>query len=179
MTPDADPVPAPLSWEGGRIRLIDQRRLPTELATIEVSSVDGLCECISTLAIRGAPSLGVAGAMGVALAHVRGEPLDEAVGRLVATRPTAVNLARGADRARRAVDPVGEALAVAAEEAAANRLIGANGAELVPRGAKVLTHCHTGGLACVAYGTALGVIRAAHERGLSPSVWVDETRPLL
>ncbi|MFN0092592.1 MAG: S-methyl-5-thioribose-1-phosphate isomerase, partial [Acidimicrobiales bacterium] len=98
---------------------------------------------------------------------------------LVATRPTAVNLAWGVERARRAADPVAEALAVAAEDVAANRALGRHGAALVPPGARILTHCNAGGLATVGYGTAIGVIRAAHEAGKAPSVWVDETRPVL
>jgi methylthioribose-1-phosphate isomerase len=141
--------------------------------------VGELCEAIESLAIRGAPALGAAGAMGVALASVNGEPLEEAAVRLKATRPTAVNLAWGVDRALAAPDPAEEAVRIAADDVERNRRLGANGAELLPEEARVLTHCNTGSLACVGYGTALGVIRAAHERGRRPSVWVDETRPVL
>jgi methylthioribose-1-phosphate isomerase len=161
------------------VRLIDQRRLPHELVIVEAESVEELCDLIATLAVRGAPALGAAGAMGIALAHVRGGSLDEAAARLRATRPTAVNLAWGVDRALRAVDPVVEAQRVAEEDLACNRALGAHGATLLDNGARVLTHCNAGALACVGYGTALGVVRAAHEGGKQVSVWVDETRPVL
>ncbi len=115
----------------------------------------------------------------MALAAVTGESLSAAVEALVATRPTAVNLAWGAHRAAAAAEPVAEAVAMAAEDLATCRAMGAHGVVLVPPGARVLTHCNTGSLACVGYGTALGVIRAAHEAGRAPTVWVDETRPVL
>ena len=161
------------------MRLIDQRRLPEALTFLECRSVDELCEAITTLAVRGAPALGAAGAMGVALAAAAGEPLADAADRLKATRPTAVNLAWGVDRALAADDPAAEAVRIAAEDVERNRRLGANGSELLPVGARVLTHCNAGSLACVGYGTAVGVIRAAHEQGRRPSVWVDETRPVL
>jgi methylthioribose-1-phosphate isomerase len=172
-------IPPTIEWQDGVVRLIDQRRLPEELAFLECRTVNELCEAITTLAIRGAPALGAAGAMGVALAGATGEPLDEAARRLKATRPTAVNLAWGVDRALAAADPAGEAVRIAAEDVERNRRLGAHGADLLAEEARVLTHCNTGSLACVGYGTALGVIRAAHERGRRPSVWVDETRPVL
>jgi methylthioribose-1-phosphate isomerase len=117
--------------------------------------------------------------MGVALAHLRGEPLDEAAAQLISTRPTAVNLAWGAELARQAADPVAEAQRIAMEDVERNRRLGAHGAALVPEGARILTHCNAGALACVGYGTALGVVRAAYEGGKQLSVWVDETRPVL
>ncbi len=172
-------IPPTIEWRGGAVRLIDQRRLPQELTFLECRTVDELCEAITTLAVRGAPALGAAGAMGVALAAATGEPLADAAHRLKATRPTAVNLAWGVDRALAADDPAAEALRIAADDVERNRRLGANGAELLPEDARVLTHCNAGSLACVGYGTALGVIRAAHERGRRPSVWVDETRPVL
>jgi methylthioribose-1-phosphate isomerase len=172
-------IPPTIEWNDGAVRLIDQRRLPERLVFLECRSVDELCEAIRTLAIRGAPALGAAGAMGVALAAANGEPLEEAAERLKATRPTAVNLAWGVDRALAADDPAAEAIQIAAEDVERNRRLGAHGAALLPEDARVLTHCNTGSLACVGYGTALGVIRAAHETGRRPSVWVDETRPVL
>jgi methylthioribose-1-phosphate isomerase len=175
----AEPVPPTLQWCDGRVRLIDQRRLPEELTFIEAVSVDELCRAISTLAVRGAPALGVAGAMGIALAAHLGEDIDAAARQLIATRPTAVNLRWGVDRARAATDPVQEAAALAAEDIDRNRRLGSVGAELLADGSRVLTHCNTGSLACAGYGTALGVIRAAHEAGRHPTVWVDETRPVL
>jgi methylthioribose-1-phosphate isomerase len=118
--------------------------------------------------------------MGVALGHVQGDSDRQgAVERLVATRPTAVNLAWGARRAAAAADPVAEAQQIAVEDVERNRLIGVHGGPLVPDGGRVLTHCNAGALACVGYGTALGVVRGAEEQGRRPSVWVDETRPWL
>ncbi len=173
------PIPPTIEWLDGVVRLIDQRRLPEELVYIDATTVDDLCEAIRTLAVRGAPALGAAGAMGSALAARREEDLSEAAQRLVATRPTAVNLRWGVERALGAADPVAEAVAVASEDALRNRRLGRHGADLLPTGARVLTHCNAGSLACVEYGTALGVIRAAHEMGKVASVWVDETRPVL
>jgi methylthioribose-1-phosphate isomerase len=175
----ADPIPPTIEWHDGAVRLIDQRRLPEELVMLECRSVDELCAAIVGLAVRGAPALGAAGAMGVALAAAIGEPLDDAARRLKATRPTAANLAWGVDRALATADPAAEAVRIAADDVARNRRLGAHGAELLPEEARVLTHCNTGSLACVGYGTALGVVRAAHESGRRPSVWVDETRPVL
>jgi methylthioribose-1-phosphate isomerase len=182
MTAEArspDPIPPTIEWRDGRIRLVDQRRLPAELVFLDVGTVDELCDAIRTLAVRGAPALGVAGAMGVALAAARGERMDEAAARLVATRPTAVNLAWGVERACRAVDPLGEARRLAAEDVERNRRLGRHGAALLTPHARVYTHCNAGGLACAGYGTALGIVRAADEEGLQPTVWVGETRPAL
>ncbi len=171
-------LPPTIAWAGDHVRLIDQRLLPSELRVIEVHTVDQLCACISTLAVRGAPALGAAGAMGVALAAVRGEPLREAAEQVRATRPTAVNLGWGIDLALAAADPITEACRIAQADVVANRAIGTHGGPLLPHGANVLTHCNAGALACVGYGTALGVIRNAHEAGNPLHVWVDETRPL-
>jgi methylthioribose-1-phosphate isomerase len=146
---------------------------------LDCRSVDELCAAISDLAVRGAPALGAAGAMGVALAAATGEDLGDAARRLTATRPTAANLAWGVERALAAPDPAAEAMRLAADDVARNRRLGAHGATLLPVEARVLTHCNAGSLACVGYGTALGVVRAAHEAGRRPSVWVDETRPVL
>ena len=170
-----DPIPPTIGWHDGVVRMVDQRRLPGELVLLDAATLAEVCEAIRTLAVRGAPALGVAGALGVALAWARGEDLDDAAARLVATRPTAVNLAWGVARARAAADPLAEALAIAAEDVARNRRLGAHGAALVPAGGRVLTHCNAGGLACAGFGTALGIIRSADVS----HVWVDETRPLL
>lgn len=159
--------------------MIDQRRLPGELIFLDIAELDELCDAIRTLAVRGAPALGVTGAMGIALASVTGVPLQEAARRLTATRPTAVNLAWGVRRALAASDPVAEAERVAAEDLTRNRRLGRHGARLVPVGGRVYTHCNAGALACSGYGTALGVVRAAHELGRVASVWVGETRPAL
>ncbi len=110
---------------------------------------------------------------------VSGVAIDEAADRLIATRPTATNLAWGVRRARNAADAIEEAIRIAAEDVEVNRRLGAHGAALIDDGARVLTHCNAGALACVGYGTAIGVIRAAHEAGKRVTVWVDETRPVL
>ena len=174
-----DPIPPTIEWVDGRVRLLDQRRLPGELAFLDIATVDELCDAIRTLAVRGAPALGVVGAMGVALAAARGEPLEEAAERLKATRPTAVNLAWGVNRAVAAADPLAEARRVAVEDVERNRRIGRHGAELLAAGSRVYTHCNAGSLATAGYGTALGIVRAAAEEGQRPVVWVGETRPLL
>jgi len=179
MSSSPDPIPPTIEWGGDRVRLIDQRLLPGRLELVEATTVAELCGLITTLAVRGAPALGAAGAMGVALAHVRGEDAGAAAEALIATRPTAVNLAWGARRALAAVDPVAEAEAIAADDVERCRAIGRHGAALVPEDGRVLTHCNAGALACVGYGTAVGVIRGAHEAGRRPRVWVDETRPVL
>jgi methylthioribose-1-phosphate isomerase len=183
-----DPLPRTVEWRRGRIRLIDQRALPGRLRFIECRTVDDVCAAISTLAVRGAPALGATGAYGVALAArvLEGKrAVRAAAKRIIATRPTAVNLAWGVQRALDAYERGGadaalaEADALAVDDVARNRAIGANGLPLLERGSRVLTHCNAGGLACVGYGTAIGVIRAAAEAGLQPQVWVDETRPVL
>ena len=199
MRTNADPIPPTVAWVDGRVRLIDQRRLPARLQFLSCGSVDELCDAISSLAVRGAPALGAAGGYGIALAvrTARTEAAafgaaEAAAEMLIATRPTAVNLAWGALRVLEAARSVAgsgaaavrraalaEAHAMAAEDVAANRALGAHGAALVPDGAAVLTHCNAGALACVGYGTAVGVIRAAAEAGKAPRVWVDETRPVL
>jgi methylthioribose-1-phosphate isomerase len=171
-------IPPTIEWAGDRVRLIDQRRLPGALVMVDATTVDELCELIVTMAVRGAPALGAAGAMGVALASVGGDDLDAAAEKLLATRPTAANLAWGVRRALAAADPVAEAVAVAAEDVAVNEFIGRHGLSVVPQDARILTHCNAGALACVGYGTAVGVIRAAHDAGRAPTVWVDETRPV-
>ena len=131
-----DPLPPTIEWLDGVVRLIDQRRLPGELVLLECRTVDELCEAIRTLAVRGAPALGAAGAMGIALAAARGEPLEAAAERLRATRPTAVNLAWGVGRALAALDPAAEAIRIAEEDVARNRRLGAHGAELLPVGGR-------------------------------------------
>jgi methylthioribose-1-phosphate isomerase len=170
------------------VRLLDQRALPTQVRFLQCRTVDDLVAAIQSLAIRGAPALGAAGAYGVALAahtlRTRAQ-VRAAASRIARARPTAANLAGGVARALDAFEAGGAGAALEAaeglarEDIACNRALGAHGAVLVPEGARVLTHCNTGSLATVGYGTALGVIRAAAEAGRRPRVWVDETRPLL
>jgi methylthioribose-1-phosphate isomerase len=155
---------------------------------LSCATVDEVCAAIQSLAVRGAPALGATGAFGVALA-ARTETTPRAVRaacrKLAGARPTAVNLAVGVERALTAWEAGGadaalaEARRIADEDLTANRAMGQWGAELVGHDARVLTHCNTGSLATVQYGTALGVVRAAAELGQHPFVWVDETRPVL
>jgi methylthioribose-1-phosphate isomerase len=164
--------------EDDAVVLLDQRRLPDEAVEIRCASSAEVAEAIRAMAIRGAPAIGIAGAYGLALAAMRGEDLDEAYDVLVSSRPTAANLAWALDELRR--DPTPErAQALHDAEVDRCRRMAANAAGLLPRAARVLTHCNTGGLATGGFGTALGAVRAGWERGLVAHVWVDETRPLL
>jgi methylthioribose-1-phosphate isomerase len=194
-------VISPVRWEDERLVLLDQTRLPVEEVERAYTAWTDVADAIRTLVVRGAPAIGVAAAFGVVLAARQSRAqdfpalladLEEAIKGLAATRPTAVNLFWALDRMRRlAVSsqalPVpalrerllAEAQAILAEDLAANRAMGAHGAELVPEGGRVLTHCNAGALATAGYGTAVGVIRAAHERGRLGLVWVDETRPVM
>jgi methylthioribose-1-phosphate isomerase len=157
--------------------LLDQRRLPDAEVELECRSAAEVAEAIRTLAIRGAPAIGVAAAYGYALAAEGGDDLDDADRVLRGARPTAVNLVWALDRMRD--DPTPErARTIHDEEVERCRAMGGHAVSLVPEGARVLTHCNTGALATGGYGTALGAIRAAWERGLVEHVWVDETRPL-
>jgi methylthioribose-1-phosphate isomerase len=158
--------------------LLDQRRLPDEEVELECASAAEVAMAIRTLAIRGAPAIGVAAAYGLALAAQRGEDLDAAFEELASARPTAVNLRWALDEMRD--DPTPErARALHEAEVERCRRMGAHAADLIAPGARVLTHCNTGALATGGYGSALGGIRAAWERGLVEHVWVGETRPLL
>ncbi len=172
-------LPPTVAWDGDAVVLLDQRALPGLVRFERVTSASSMCTAIRTMVVRGAPALGVAGAFGVALAVRAGEDPARAAARLEATRPTAINLARGARRALSAADPLAEALAMVAEDVERNRRIGDLGAALLPDSARIVTHCNAGALACAGYGTALGVVRSAHRSGRSPSVWVRETRPVL
>ncbi len=181
------------------IVLLDQRRLPTEEVELVCTDVPALIDAIRTLAVRGAPLLGVAGAYGLALAAVRGFDVDEAAEMLAQARPTAVNLAYGVRRAQTAyrsalgagesfdeaaAAALSEARALHREDAEASAGMAAHGLallqELLPGGGfRVLTHCNTGALVSGGQGTALAVAGAAHKIGELRRLWVDETRPLL
>ena len=164
--------------EGDAVVVLDQRRLPAEEVELWCISAAEVAEAIETLAVRGAPAIGVAAAYGLALAAARGDDLEEAYDVLAASRPTAVNLRWALDAMRD--DPTAErARALHLEEVDRCRRMAEHAVTLVPRGARLLTHCNTGGLATGGYGTALGAVRAAWEAGLVAHVWVDETRPLL
>jgi methylthioribose-1-phosphate isomerase len=164
--------------EAGAVVLLDQRRLPDEQVELPCRSAAEVAEAIRTLAVRGAPAIGVAAAYGYALAAARGEDLDEAFRVLSSSRPTAVNLLWALEEMRR--DPAAErARALHLAEVERCRRMAAHAATLFGPGTRALTHCNAGGLATGGYGSAVGALRAAWEAGLLAHVWVDETRPLL
>ncbi|AEV89022.1 methylthioribose-1-phosphate isomerase [Actinoplanes sp. SE50] len=181
-----------IDWVDGAVEIIDQTALPGELRVLRLHTVGELIAAIQSLAVRGAPALGVAGALGVALAaQVHADDpgaLANAVRRIETARPTAVNLARGAQRAAARL-PFGPAAVLAEacvlrdEEIAASAAQASRGADLVAElcgdRPRLLTHCNTGGLAAVTVGTALGVIGELHRRGTLGGVIASETRPLL
>ena len=164
--------------EGDAVVLLDQRQLPEVEIELRCESAAEVADAIRTLAIRGAPAIGVAAAYGLALAATRGEDLDAAYEILAAARPTAVNLRWALDELRD--DPTPErARALHEAEVERCRRMGEHAVELVPPRARLLTHCNTGALATGGFGSALGAVRAAWDAGLVEHVWVDETRPLL
>ncbi len=164
--------------DGPKVLLLDQRRLPDEVVELECRSVAQLVTAIRELAIRGAPAIGVAAAYGLALAAERGEDLDEAAAALAASRPTAVNLVWALEQMRNDPTPV-RARGLHDEEVERCRAMAGHAAELFGPRTRALTHCNAGGLATGGYGSAVGALRTAWERGLLERVWVDETRPLL
>src|ERR687892_1288243 len=166
--------------EGDRVVVLDQRRLPEEEVELECRSAAAVADAIRTLAIRGAPAIGVAAAYGYALAAARGEDLDEAAATLAASRPTAVNLAWAlAEMRRHEGDPAGRARALHRAEVERCRRMAEHAVALIAPGTRALTHCNTGGLATGGVRTPLGALRVAFAKGLVESVFVDETRPLL
>ncbi len=188
-----------VSWKNGSVVLIDQTKLPNKLVHVRCKDYREVANAIKKLVVRGAPAIGVTAAFGLALAaqasRAKALPelmtdLDTAFKTLRATRPTAVNLfwalervmekakrAKTVEDAKKAV--LDEALKMSEEDVEANRQMGANGAKMFRDGDVVLTHCNAGSLATVAYGTALGVIRAARESGKRLSVIATETRPVM
>jgi methylthioribose-1-phosphate isomerase len=181
-----------IQWTEAGVVLIDQRRLPREEVFVTCRGYLEVAEAIRNMTIRGAPAIGVAAAMGIALGVAEGADFEEVCGTLAATRPTAVNLFWAIDRMRRlhvSLNGVGDEERVARmiaeskqirlEDIAICQTIGRNGASLVPDGKTVLTHCNAGALATAGYGTALGVIRAAVTAGKHIDVFADETRPFL
>ena len=164
--------------EEDAVVVLDQRQLPGAVVELRCGTAAEVAEAIRTLAVRGAPAIGVAAAYGLALAASHGEDVSVAYETLVASRPTAVNLRWALDEMR--PDPTPErARRIHADEVERCRLMGAHAAGLVPPAARILTHCNAGGLATGGYGSVVGAIRAASERGGVDHVWVDETRPLL
>jgi methylthioribose-1-phosphate isomerase len=166
--------------DGDAVVLLDQRRLPDEQVELRCATTPERVEAIRTLAVRGAPAIGVAAAYGYAAAARRGEDLEEAAAALAGSRPTAVNLVWALDEMRRwEGDPAARSAQIHAEEVERCRAMSAHAATLLFPGTRALTHCNAGGLATGGYGTAVGALRAAWEQGLLAQVWVDETRPLL
>jgi len=184
-----------IRWTDAGVVMIDQTRLPREERYVTCTDYRQVADAIRSMVIRGAPAIGVAAAMGIALGMKQVESLDEfeeICEMLARTRPTAVNLFWAIERMRRLfselqarpMEEIRERLIVEAqqirlEDLAINECIGRNGAPLIPEGKTVLTHCNAGSLATAGYGTALGVIRAAVASGKKIDVFADETRPFL
>ena len=176
-----------IRWEEHTLYLLDQTKLPVTEAWIAYTDYRPVADAIRTMVVRGAPAIGIAAAYAYCLAALAGEDLEEARAVLGSSRPTAVNLFWALERmAHKAEDCGGdpavlteEAKAIHAEDVAMCKAIGAYGAAAVPERARILTHCNAGALATGGYGTALGVIRAAHAQGKVKLVYADETRPLL
>ncbi len=188
-----------IQWTPEGVVMIDQTKIPAEETYVTCRDSHQVAEAIRSMVIRGAPAIGVAAAMGVAIGVAKADqsqPLDPQVeaicAELAGTRPTAVNLFWAIDRMNKLYGQlrgkpfeeirdtlIREAILVREEDIAINRAIGKHGGELIPDGATVLTHCNAGALATAGYGTALGVIRAAVEAGKKVGVFADETRPFL
>jgi methylthioribose-1-phosphate isomerase len=169
-------------WEGDAVGYLDQRLLPRELRRARAQNADDVVAAIATLAVRGAPALGVFGAYAVALLRKTisdNDAFAAAAARVRAARPTAVNLAWAVDRVLSSADMLAEAEAIHREQIAVDAAIAEAGLELIPKNARILTHCNTGPIATAGGGTALGAIIHAHRAGKNPHVYVDETRPLL
>ena len=164
-------------WEDNQLVLIDQTKLPHELVYYHCKTYKDVIHAIKTMKVRGAPAIGVAAAFGMALAELEGIDLEKAGEEIKAARPTAVNLFWAVDRVRKSDNALEEALKMYDEDIETNKAIGKHGAEVIDDGDTILTHCNAGALACVDYGTALGVIRAAFEEGKKIKVICDETRP--
>ena len=198
-------LPRTLWWEDNAVHMIDQTRLPLQGDVLICNTYEGVIVAIKTLAVRGAPAIGAAGALGVALwSSTEGMKFESAgddyldgamliCDELADARPTAVNLSREVNRLRAVIEQsvqedlspetisellIAEAHKVMEEDEAANRALGDYGAELFDGPTKFLTHCNAGSLATTFYGTALGVIYSAHAQGKVEHVWVDETRPV-
>jgi methylthioribose-1-phosphate isomerase len=173
-----------LWFEDGALHLLDQRRLPARAEIVTLRSAAETAQAIRDMVVRGAPAIGCAAAYGMALAARSGEDPERARQVLLDSRPTAVNLRWAVERLSRVQPRTFQALKAEAdrvleEDLAACKAIGRHGAQLVPDGKGILTHCNAGGLATAGYGTALGVIRAALEAGKKCAVFADETRPWL
>lgn len=171
-----------LYWKNNSLYILDQTRLPDEVIYVECKTYPEVIYAIKTLMVRGAPAIGVAAAFAMAIAEIAGEDLKKAARDITAARPTAVNLFWAVDRILKAKSAgksaLDEALLMFHDDLETNKAIGRYGAEIIDDGDTILTHCNAGALACVDYGTALGVIRAAVEEGKKIKVVCDETRPV-
>ena len=183
-----------IRWENSALYLLDQTRLPAEERWLRYTEYRAVARAIRSMVVRGAPAIGITAAYAMVLAAqenaCKGDfpaAMSQAKAVLAASRPTAVNLFWALDRMERCWQTAGpdlprleeEARAIHREDIQMNEAMGKAGAELVPEGARVLTHCNAGALATGGYGTALGIIRAAHAQGKVSMVYADETRPLL
>ena len=184
-------LPATLKWTDNGLLLLDQRRLPFAEEFVFCGSFEETAEAVRNMTVRGAPAIGAAAAFGMVLGEKAGK-FEAAAAQLSAARPTAVNLIWAVERMKKAREQavskaeadiykvlLEEARAIYTEDIAANRSLGAAGAELLPDDCAVITHCNAGALATAGYGTALGVFRAAREAGKKIKIYADETRPRL
>jgi methylthioribose-1-phosphate isomerase len=171
-----------IAWTGDGLRVLDQRRVPDERRFLDLRTVDGVIDAITTLAVRGANALGTAGAFGFVLGVRAGLDPEEAARRVIGARPTAVNLRVAVglahDALRRGEDPLGVALALLAEDRDACAAIGELGRRELAGATRLLTHCNTGALATTGRGTALGIVYAKADAGEPVHVLATETRPL-
>jgi len=170
-------------WKDGKLTLLDQTKLPHEVTYVECETYEEVIDAIKTMKVRGAPAIGVSAAFAMALAENAGEDMEKAAVNVKAARPTAVNLFWAVDRVMAAVKvgvpALDEAHKMYQEDMETNRAIGRYGSEVIKDGDTILTHCNAGALACVDYGTALGVVRGARDAGKNIKVICDETRPVL
>ncbi|WP_395641072.1 S-methyl-5-thioribose-1-phosphate isomerase [Pseudolysinimonas sp.] len=171
-------LPPSIEWTGDAVRIIDQRRIPAALELRSLTTVDEVIDAISTLAVRGANVIGSAGALGLALGVRAGLDPRETADRLIAARPTAVNLRVAVERALAASDPLVEALRLIEADRDETHRIGEFGRAELRDARRILTHCNTGKLATTGWGTGLGIIYAKHEAGEPVTVIATETRPL-
>lgn len=167
-----------MEWKENKLVLIDQTKLPDELTYFVCKTYEDVIVAIKTMVVRGAPAIGVAVAFGMVLGELSGENPEKVAKKIKASRPTAINLFWAVDRVLASDDFLKEALAMYKEDIETNLAIGRNGAEIILDGDTILTHCNAGALACVDYGTALGVVRSAYHQGKDINVICDETRPI-
>jgi methylthioribose-1-phosphate isomerase len=173
----------PFRWEGDKLLLLDQRKLPLKEEWMELRTHRDVAEAIKNMAVRGAPAIGCVAAYGFVLGVKSGDDPEKVAALLSSTRPTAKNLFWALERVKKALlsggDPEEEAVKIEREDVEGNKKIGELGASLIEEGMRILTHCNTGALATAGWGTALGIIRSCHYSGKAIHVWVDETRPFL